>query len=64
MGGLLLFFEAILKAVLLTLGIMAVKGTHWALVTFIVLLVVLILVDLVVGIVAIRNGKDVKRWEL
>lgn len=61
---LLLFFEAVLKAVLLVLGIMAVNGTHWAFVTFIVLLSVLILADVVIAIVAAKNGKDVKRWEL
>ena len=60
----LLIIEAVLKAVLLALGVAAVKGCHWAYVVFLVMLVLMIVVDAVLVVVAIRAGKDIGRWRL
>ena len=60
----LLIIEAVLKAVLLALGVAAVKGCHWAYVVFLVILVLMIVVDAVLVVVAIRAGKDIGRWRL
>lgn len=60
----LLTIEAVLKAVLLALGVAAVKGCHWAFVVFIVVLAIMIVFDVVLAVVAIRAGKDVRRWNL
>lgn len=56
--------EAVLKAVLLALGVAAVKGCHWAYVVFLVLLGLMIIVDVVLLVAAIRAGKDIGRWRL
>ena len=60
----LLIIEAVLKAVLLALGVAAVKGCHWAYVVFLVMLAIMIVFDVVFAVVAIRAGKDVRRWNL
>jgi hypothetical protein len=60
----LLIIEAVLKAVLLALGVAAVKGCHWAYVVFLVLLGLMIIVDVVLLVAAIRAGKDIGRWRL
>lgn len=60
----LLIIEAVLKAVLLALGVAAVKGCHWAYVVFLVMLAIMIVFDVVLAVVAIRAGKDVRRWNL
>lgn len=60
----LLIIEAVLKAVLLALGVAAVKGCHWAYVVFLVMLVLMIVVDVVLVVAAIRAGKDIGRWRL
>lgn len=60
----LILIEAFLKAVLLALGVAAVKGCHWAFVVLVILLVIMIVFDVVIGIAAIRFGKDSRRWEL
>lgn len=59
-----LIIEAVLKAVLLALGVAAVKGCHWAYVVFLVLLGLMIIVDVVLLVAAIRAGKDIGRWRL
>lgn len=59
-----LIIEAVLKAVLLALGVAAVKGCHWAYVVFLVLLGLMIIVDVVLVVAAIRAGKDIGRWRL
>lgn len=59
-----LIIEAVLKAVLLALGVAAVKGCHWAYVVFLVLLGLIIIVDVVLVVAAIRAGKDIGRWRL
>ena len=60
----LLIIEAVLKAVLIALGVAAVKGCHWAYVVFLVMLGLMIAFDAVLAVVAIRAGKDVRRWNL
>lgn len=60
----LLTIEAVLKAALLALGVAAVKGCHWAFVVFLIMLAVMIVFDVVLAVVAIRAGKDVRRWNL
>ena len=60
----LLIIEAVLKAVLLALGVAAVKGCHWAYVVFLVMLVLMIVGDVVLVVAAIRAGKDIGRWRL
>lgn len=54
-------FELILKAALLTLGILAAQGKGWAFVTFIVLLCVLILVDIVLAITVASADRNIER---
>lgn len=58
---LLFIFEFILKAVLLVLGLLAWQGLHWAAVTFVVVLCVLGLFDLVMAIVMWKTDKDIER---
>ena len=60
----LIIIEAVLKAVLIALGVAAVKGGHWAFVVFLVMLAVMIVFDVVLAVTAIRAGKDVRRWNL
>lgn len=59
-----LIIEAVFKAVLLALGVAAVKGCHWAYVVFLVLLGLMIIVDVVLVVAAIRAGKEIGRWRL
>lgn len=58
---LLFIFEFILKAVLLVLGILALHGAHWAAVTFVVVLCVLGVFDLVMALVMWSADKDIAR---
>jgi len=60
----LLIIEAVLKSVLLALGVAAVKGCHWAFIVFLVLMGLMIIVDVVLVVAAIRAGKDIGRWRL
>lgn len=57
----LFVFEFILKAVLLTLGLLAWHGLHWASVSFVVVLCVLGLFDLVMVFVMWIANKDIER---
>lgn len=59
-----LIIETVWKAVLLALGVAAVNGCHWAYVVFLVLLGLMIIVDVVLVVAAIRAGKDIGRWRL
>lgn len=58
---LLFIFEFILKAVLLVLGLLAWHGLHWAAVTFVVVLCVLGVFDLVMAIVMWSADRDIER---
>jgi len=60
----LLIVEAILHTVLLILGVAAFRGCRWAFIVFLVMLGLMIVIDVLIAIVAIRNGKDVGRWKL
>lgn len=60
----LLIIEAVLKTVLLALGVAAVKGCRWAYVVFLVLMGLMIIVDVVLLVAAIRAGKDIGRRRL
>ena len=60
----ILIIEAVLKAAVLALGVAAQRGCHWAFVVFLTLMGLMIVFDAVIGIAAIRFGKDSRRWEL
>lgn len=53
-----------LHIVLLLFGVGVVKGLHWATIAFFVMLATMILVDAIILVSAIRNGKDVRRWDV
>lgn len=57
----LFVFEFILKAVLLVLGLLAWHGLHWATVTFVVVLCVLGVFDLVMAFVMWSANRDIER---
>ena len=61
---LLLIIELVLHTVLLAFGAMAIKGCHWAAIVFYVVLILMIVVDAIILVAAVRNGKDVGRWKL
>ena len=61
---LLLIIELLLHVLLLVLGIGTIKGSHFATIAFFVLLALMIMVDAIILITAIRNGNDVRRWDL
>ena len=61
---LLLIIELMLHIVLLLFGVGVVKGLHWATIAFFVMLATMILVDAIILVSAIRNGKDVRRWDV
>lgn len=61
---LLLIIELLLHVLLLVLGIGTIKGFHFATIAFFVLLALMIMVDAIILITAIRNGNDVRRWDL
>lgn len=54
-------FEFILKAVLLTLGLLAWQGARWAAITFVVLLCVIALFDFVAIFVFLSANHDIER---
>lgn len=59
----LLIIEAVLKAVLIALGVAAVKGCHWAFVVFLIMLGLMIVFDVVLAVNAIHVGKDIRRLQ-
>ena len=61
---LLLIIELLLHVLLLVLGIGTIKGSHFATIAFFVMLATMIVVDAIILVSAIRNGKDVRRWDV
>ena len=61
---LLLIIELVLHTVILAFGVAAIKGCHWAAIVFVVVLVTMIVADAIILVTAIRNGNDVRRWNL
>ena len=59
--GIIFFISLIVKAVLLTLGILAWKGHEWAFVSFIAVTVFAILVDILAAVVASSADKEIER---
>lgn len=61
---LLLIIELVLKAILIALAVATVKGCHWTGIALLVMLGVMLVVDAIILIAAVRNGKDIRRWSL
>ncbi len=61
---LLLIIGLVLKAILTVLAVATVRGCHWAAIALLVMLGVMLVVDAIILIAAVRNGNDVRRWNL
>ena len=63
--GAIFIFEFILKAVMLTLGVLAWHGMKWAFVAFVILLAVVLLADILLAVVFFINAvKTQKSWPI